>query len=166
MWCVSYCERTLRSSQFSSLTDSYWTLQSGSLVFKIDDTLTASGFLWPICLQCCNDCDVKFLDQFLQNSQQNREWKPGGYFLFSMSHFAKQPRDWKMENLKNVFFFPYLRHIIDLVVKPAKPVGWAYALKMKSHISIVTQETQNFTVWSLISMVWFTSIRINRCLSE
>ena len=35
-----------------------------------DDDHTESGFLWPICLQCCNDCDVNFPDQFLQNSHR------------------------------------------------------------------------------------------------
>ena len=32
--------------------------------------------------------------------------------------------------------FPYLRHIIDLMVKPAKPVGQAYAHTMRSQIMI------------------------------
>ena len=29
------------------------------------DDHTESGFLWPICLQCCNDCDVNFSDQYV-----------------------------------------------------------------------------------------------------
>ena len=41
-------------------------------------------------------------------------------FLFS---FTKQPRDLENGNLVEVFYFQYLRHIIDLMVKPAKPVG-------------------------------------------
>ena len=50
------------------------------------DDHTESGFLWPICLHCCNDCDVKFLDRVLQNSQQNGKWESRCYFLFSISH--------------------------------------------------------------------------------
>ena len=29
------------------------------------DDHTESGFLWPICLQCCNDIDVNFPDQYV-----------------------------------------------------------------------------------------------------
>ena len=71
-------------------------IQSPVSNVAVDDH-TESGFLWPICLQCCNNCDVKFLDQFLQNSQQNGRWKSGGCFLFSISHYTKQPAEWKME---------------------------------------------------------------------
>ena len=61
------------------------------------DDHTESGFLWPICLQCCNDCDANSLDQFLQNSQQNGKWKSGGYFLFSISHLpnGQEIEKWK-----------------------------------------------------------------------
>ena len=37
------------------------------------------------------------------------------------------------------FYFPYLRHITDLVVKPAKPVGWGHALTMWSHILAIAE---------------------------
>ena len=59
-------------------SDRYWTLQTGSSMANIQtpvsnvtfDDYTESGFLWPICLQCCNDCGANFPDQFLLNSQQ------------------------------------------------------------------------------------------------
>ena len=108
-------------------------IQSPVSNVAVDDH-TERGFLWPICLQCCNNCDVKFLDQFLQSSQQNGRWKSGGCFLFSISHYTKQPAEWKIEIwwLLSIFHFPYLRHIIHLMVKPAKPVAWAHALAMRS----------------------------------
>ena len=57
----------------------------------------------------------------------------------------------RLENgsLVEVFYFPYLRHIIGLMVKAAKAKHMLTQLG-DTYISIVTQATQNFTVSPLI----------------
>ena len=49
-------------------------------------------------------------------------------FLFSTSHLAtKQPTEWKVE-----IWWLFSQDIIDLMVKPVKPVDWAHALTITS----------------------------------
>ena len=63
------------------------------------DDHTESGFLCPICLQCCNDCDVNFPDQFLQNSHRMGDGNMVIICIFDIS-FTEQPTECRMEICK------------------------------------------------------------------
>ena len=127
------------------------------------------NFWWPqrvaSCGQSVSNVVMTVMWTFLINFYRtaNRMENVVIFYFYFPYFIYKTAKRFENGNLVEVFSFSYLRHIIDLMVKP---VGWACALTMRSHISIVTQETQNFTVSSLMSTIWFASICVNMQLLQ
>ena len=140
-------EWTLWPSQFSSQTDNEHCKMVA--VFKVTDTWKMRSEIQSFC-KIQNKAVVWFSQWYnLANIQNPVSKCCNTVMLTFLINFHKTANRNLVVILVEVFYF----------LKPAKPVGWAHALTMRSHISLVTQKTQNFAASSLISMIWFASIR-------